>query len=220
MAEILCLIAQVLSLHTHTCSLFSIVVVTGHQIGFVIDKRLRFRYFFHPTMSESDWASEEDESMEGGDEQSPLKPVGGGFAHSELRMTVESIPTSMGGKRGGPPTQQYLDRPESSSLLEESEDHNGLDLEMAKLQSPCKSSSTPKSRERKMSYGDDGTPNNSSIPGSLRLKMLSPDEVQRPDARSFSKVAMPKTSPRTTDANFRRMEMKKGDGPPTLPIHE
>ena len=173
-------------------------------------------------MSESDWASEEDESIEG-DEQSPLKPVGGGFAHSELRMTVESIPSSMGGKRGGPPppppTQQYLDSPESSSLLEESDDHNGLDLEMAKLQSPCKSSSTPKSRERKMSYGDDGTPKNSSR-FRAHLKMLSPDEVQRPDARSFSKVAMPKTSPRTTDVDFRRVKMKKGGTPPTLPIHE
>ena len=60
-----------------TGTLFGFLVIM-HQVGIVIDKRLRFRHIFHPTMTESDWASDDEFGM--GGEQSLLK--GGGFSHS------------------------------------------------------------------------------------------------------------------------------------------
>lgn len=84
-------------------------LVMAHQIGLVIDKRLRFRHIFHPT-------SPDDES----EEQSPLS--GKGFPHSTLRMQVESIPASM-------LSSLYRDQPEASSSA--SPVNGGVDIEMA-----------------------------------------------------------------------------------------
>lgn len=181
------------------------VLVMVHQIGFVIDKRLRYRYFFHPTMSESDWASED------GD---PEGCKGGGFAHSELRMTIESIPNSMLGGNGSSPPSQYRDHPESTSLIDAECSPNRLNLEMAQLQSPV--SNTPKS-QRKLSYGDEhGTPKD-DIPDSLRMKRDTPDLVERASSKTFSKIALPKMSPRPEDTNIRKLQMNiEGPSPPLI----
>ena len=98
-------------------TLFGFLVML-HQVGIVIDKRLQFRNIFHPTMSESDWASEDNQcGIEG--EKSPLKQVGEGHAHSELRfISPQSIPTSMMLNNGN--DKKYLD----------SNNNNGIDLEM------------------------------------------------------------------------------------------
>ena len=98
-------------------TLFGFLVML-HQVGIVIDKRLQFRNIFHPTMSESDWASEDNQcGIEG--EKSPLKQVGEGHAHSELRfLSPQSIPTSMMLNNGN--DKEYLD---SNTI-------NGIDLEM------------------------------------------------------------------------------------------
>lgn len=108
-------------------TLFGALVML-HQVGFVIDKRLRFRNIFHPNRADED---------DCGLEEEPLK-LGGGFAHSELRMTVESIPTSMGGNG-------------ESSYTESSDAHNGIDLELADIKSqnngtPIQSPSPNKAR--------------------------------------------------------------------------
>ena len=196
-------------------------LVMFHQVGIVLDKRLRFRYFFHPTMTEEDWASDDEWGSGSVGEQSPLK--GGGFAHSELRMTVESIPTSMGGGGTNVSPPKYRDDPEDV-LVETSEHSNGIDLEMAQLKSPMKISgsnrTTPSSSPMKVSFGDDGTPTN-ELPLSLRLKRDTPDHVERPTSRSFSKVAIPKQSPRTDDLlDARSIKFGKDQVPPELPLDD
>lgn len=178
-------------------------LVMVHQVGIVIDKRLRFRYFFHPTMTESDWASDDEWGM--GGEKSPLKQ-GGGFAHSELRMMVESIPASMGGedRTASPPPVKYRDSPESSSLTIGSPSDRGLDLEMAQLHNNTGEAKTPS--PPKVTFGN-----------SPSLRAHAEDCVERPSARSFSKVALPKQSPRTDDDN-RKLKINKDHGHLELPL--
>ena len=188
-------------------TLFGFLVLV-HNVGIVIDKRLRFRHVFHPTMSESEYELEE------GGEQSPLK--GGGFLHSELRMTLESIPTSMGGGGSSPPTV-YRD--------ENGVDDLKLDIEMAKRRpSPSEqseSSTTPtNSSTTKVTFGSNGTPTN-ELPASLRRKRETPDHVEYAYNKSHSKIALPKQSPRTEESVLRRLNYnhKKND-PPPLPLDD
>ena len=112
-------------------TLFGFLVML-HQVGIVIDKRLQFRNIFHPTMSESDWASEDNQcGIEG--EKSPLKQVGGGHSHSELRfLSPQSIPTSMM-LNNGSDTEEYPD----------SNTNDGIDLEMSELRPSNGSSKSP-----------------------------------------------------------------------------
>ncbi|KAL7541031.1 hypothetical protein ACHAXR_010573 [Thalassiosira sp. AJA248-18] len=195
-------------------TLFGFVVMV-HQLGFVIDKRLRFRHIFHPTVSESDWAS--DDEWEG-EEKSPLSPIGGGFAHSELRMTVESIPTSMGGGgTGGSPPHAYRDHLEPSSLFETDGSRKGLDLEMAQLHTPNEHAVTSNTPKKSSQMRDEGTPTN-DLPVSLRMKRDTPDLVERPSAKSFSKVNLPKCSPRTDESDIRKLAIKKNHVAPSLPL--
>ena len=132
-------------------TLFGALVML-HQVGFVIDKRLRFRNIFHPNRADED---------DCGLEEEPLK-LGGGFAHSELRMTVESIPTSMGGNG----ESSYHDYPESSDA-----NNNGIDLELAEIRSQ-----------------NNGTPIQSPSPNKTRI-MSDDGLVDRPTLKSSSKVA-------------------------------
>mmetsp|Transcript_7499 Transcript_7499/g.17009 ORF Transcript_7499/g.17009 Transcript_7499/m.17009 type:complete len:1132 (+) Transcript_7499:74-3469(+) len=196
-------------------TLFGFLVMV-HQVGIVIDKRLRFRQIFHPTMNESDWASDDECGGEG--ENSPLKQ-GGGFSHSELKLTVESIPTSMGGK-GGSSSPTIYDHLNSTSLIETADSNNGLDLEMAQRSSssqPTDRSSTPKSSSpRKGSFGGDKTQTN-ALPESLRMRRDTPDLVERPSSKSFSKVALPQQSPEVEESGSRKLEFNR-HGPPDLPL--
>ena len=168
-------------------TLFGLLVMV-HQAGIVVDKRLRFRHFFNPTKKISDWEYE-------GLNQSPK---GGGFPHTDLFLTVESIPTSMGGNDGSlSPTAR--DEQSTSFLNDE------RDLEMT---------------ERKISTLDINdcpiTPTNHShaLPLSLRMKRFTPDLVERPSLKSYTKVAMPKQSPVSIDC--REVKMIVGMRPPPM----
>ena len=143
-----------------------------HQANIVIDKRLRFRSFFHPTKSDLDdiyvldW------------EKLKVAGRGGGFPHTDLFFTMEAIPISMGGESQSPTREK-----------------DGLDLEMAQLRSPPKhinGSTWPdldhKSPMRSPLDHDD-------LPSSLRMKRDTPDLVERPTSRTFTKVSFPKQSP-------------------------
>ncbi|KAL9186222.1 hypothetical protein ACHAXT_005460 [Thalassiosira profunda] len=198
-----------------TGTLFGFVVLV-HQVGLVLDKRLRFRYFFHPTMTEEDWATDED--FGGGDEQSPLK--GGGFLHSELMKSPELLPTSMGGSKNQSPPTMYRDNP---SLPSPEDDSHQLDLEMAERRTPIRQrdrqpseGSEPTPSPRKMSFGESGSP--AELPLSLRMKLESPDFVERTSNVSFSKVSLPKMSPITDDGQSRRVDFEKSKAP-SLPLN-
>mmetsp|Transcript_520 Transcript_520/g.956 ORF Transcript_520/g.956 Transcript_520/m.956 type:complete len:210 (-) Transcript_520:921-1550(-) len=176
-------------------TLFGFLVML-HQVGIVIDKRLRFRHIFHPTKNEDDWEF----TMEG--EEPPLRSQhGGGFLHSELRMTVESIPTSMGGEGASSPSPAYHDQPDSKSLVETNGSNGGLDLEMAERGRPNNHHNgrnltpprTAKSIPRKARFGDGGK--SGQLPDSLRIKRDTPDLVERPSLKSKSKIALPQQSP-------------------------
>ena len=182
-----------------TGTLFGLLVMV-HQAGIVVDKRLRFRHFFNPTKKISDW---EYEGLNG--ENSPLSK-GGGFPHSDLFLTVESIPTSMGGEDGSTsPTALHCGKSESSCLNDEH------DLEMT---------------EKKFSTLniDDcpTTPTNLSsdslshvLPLSLRMKKFTPDLVERPSSKSYTKVAMPKQSP-VSSTDCREVKLNVGMSPPPM----
>jgi len=194
-------------------TLFGFLVMV-HQVGIVIDKRLRFRHIFHPTMNDYDWADDDEFDLEG--ENKSLQQ-GGGFLHSELRLTVESIPTSMGGEGGSSPPSIYRDHPSSTSLVEL---NNGLDLEMAERRPPNHhdngSSTTPKtSSPRKASFGDEGK--SSELPDSLRMKR-DPDLVERPSLKSTSKIALPQHSPIAAEIDTRILKCSKSNGLPELPL--
>jgi len=170
-----------------TGTLFGFLVMI-HQVGIVIDKRLRFRRIFHPTMTESDFAYE-DNCVE----QSPLK--GGGFSHSELRMDIENIPTSMGGGNGKstePPTD-YHDEPAAPE-----DSINGIDLEMAEVRSPI-------------------SPMHATSPHHFRMDS---GMVERPSLKSSSIVAMPRISPREDPQNEKKIEFKAKSDMPKLPLDE
>lgn len=195
-------------------TLFGFLVMI-HQVGIVIDKRLRFRHIFHPTMSETDWASDDEMFPEG--EKSPLRQ-GGGFLHSELRMTVESIPVSMGGEDAPTPPTAYHDHRGSPSLVEADDSHSGLNLEMAErrnggsLTAPKATSSAP----TPVSFGDEGSP--SELPDSLRIKRDTPDLVERPSLKSMSKIALPKHSPILDELDFRKPKARVWGRGPALPL--
>jgi hypothetical protein len=182
-------------------TLFGLLVMV-HQAGIVVDKRLRFRHFFNPTKKISDW---EYEGLNG--ENSPLSK-GGGFPHSDLFLTVESIPTSMGGEDGSTsPTALHCGKSESTTSYLNDEH----DLEMT---------------ERKFSALniDDcpTTPTNLSsdslshvLPLSLRMKKFTPDLVERPSSKSYTKVAMPKQSP-VSSTDCREVKLNIGMSPPPM----
>ena len=93
-------------------TLFSFLVMV-HQVGIVIDRRLQFWHIFHPTMNNYDWADDDESDLE---RENKSLQQGGGFLLSELRLTVDSIPTSMGGEGGSSPPSIYCDHPSSTSL--------------------------------------------------------------------------------------------------------
>ena len=168
-------------------TLFGFVVMV-HQVGIIIDKRLRFRHIFHPTTNEADeddWAALDREG-------SPMKH-GGGFSHSELRMTTESIPLSMGGREGSPrsPPTVYHDDPNEGAAA----NNNGLDLEMAERRT-----TPPHSRQDSF-----------TSPTLFQEQGL----VERPSLRSTSKIALPKTpSPVAQEDKKRRVKLRDATPPP------
>jgi len=184
-------------------TLFGFLVFV-HQIGLVIDKRLRFRHIFHPTMKESDWASDDD--FDFGGEKSPLQQ-GGGFCHSELGMKIQSIPTSMGGEDESAQPTAYRDHPETK---------DGLDLEMAERRTPYSDRSSNTPSPIKASFGDERE--SSELPDSLRMKRDAPDLVERPSLKSTSKIALPKQSPLTNESDSRKLDYKESNGMPHLPL--
>jgi len=105
-----------------TLTAFGFLVMV-HQLGIIVDKRLRFRHFFHPTLSDEEWEAEHEPDEEA--EQSPLK--GAGFPHSALSMQVESIPESM--RNMGGQAVPYSDDPGEPSWLVSGD--GGSDIEMA-----------------------------------------------------------------------------------------
>ena len=102
-----------------TLTAFGLLVMV-HQLGIIVDKRLRFRHFFHPTLSDEEWEAEHEP-----DDMVELK--GGGFPHSALSMQVESIPESM--RNMGGQTVPYRDDPGKPSSLGDGD--GGTDIEMA-----------------------------------------------------------------------------------------
>lgn len=175
-------------------TLFGILVMV-HQAGIVVDKRLRFRHFFNPTKKNSEW---ENAGLNG--ENSPLRK-GGGFPHSDLFLTAESIPTSMGGEdRPTSPTVLHYDKLESTSSV-----NIERELEMAERKlSTLKINDCPV------------TPSNHShvLPLSLRMKRFTPDLVERPSLMSYTKVAMPQQSP--VSAEYREVKMTEDMSPPPM----
>ena len=142
-------------------TLFGVLVML-HQANIVIDKRLRFRSFFHPTKSDLDdlyvldW------------EKLKLAGKGGGFPHTDLFLTMEAIPMSMGGDPNSP--------------------SHGKDLEMTQLRSPTQHINGSKTSPMHSGVNDE-------LPSSLRMKRDTPDLVERPTSRTFTKVSFPKQSP-------------------------
>lgn len=176
-------------------TLFGLLVMV-HQADIVVDKRLRFRHFFNPTQKISDWEEEQ---------FSPLRK-GAGFPHSDLFLTAESIPTSMGGEGGStPPAAKYCDRLESNSYA-----NDELDVEMTEQKLTAQNingySTTPRNhRSESPSRG---------LPLSLRMKRFTPDWVERPSSKSYTKVAMPQQSPVNTD--FREVKPNTSIIPPPI----
>ena len=105
-----------------TLTAFGFLVMV-HQLGIIVDKRLRFRYFFHPTLSDEEWEAEHEPDDVA--EHSPLK--GAGFPHSALSMQVESIPESM--RNMGGQAVPYRDDPGAPTSLGNGD--GGSDIEMA-----------------------------------------------------------------------------------------
>jgi hypothetical protein len=171
-------------------TLFGVLVML-HQANIVIDKRLRFRSFFHPTKSDLDdlyvldW------------EKLKLAGKGGGFPHTDLFLTMEAIPMSMGGDPNSPSHAKDV-----------------LDLEMAQLRSPTQHINGSKAspmrsglvHTRPMHSGLDD-----ELPSSLRMKRDTPDLVERPTSKTFTKVSFPRQSP------VREAPLLSFDSPPPGP---
>lgn len=168
-------------------TLFGFAVMI-HQVGVVIDPRLRFRRVFHPTMDDSDWLSDDALNFEGGKLQQ-----GGGFSHKELNMTVESIPTSMGGDQGSPP-KLFCNSSDATAAVDNN--NNGIDLEMAE-------------RHPSKLLDEVGRP-----PGSFR----DPDSVERPSSKSMSKVSLPQMSPVEDCGVTSHLHFKENKNPPMPPL--
>jgi hypothetical protein len=168
------------------------LLVMLHQANIVIDKRLRFRRFFHPTKVDSDdiyvldW------------EKLKLAGKGGGFPHTDLFFTMEAIPISMGGESHSP-----------------SREKDGLDLEMAQLRSPPKyingSGTSPIRPDLDHKNPIQSALDHDELPTSLRMKRDTPDLVERPTSRTSTKVSFPKQSP------VREASVLTFDGPPPDP---
>lgn len=181
-----------------TGTLFGFFVMV-HQMGLVIDPRLRFRHVFHPTLDAADWGSDDALDFAKGQAQ-PRR--GGGFSHAELSMTVESIPTSMGGGRGSPPTR-FRDAPNGAGAGDAA--RGDLDLEMAERRPPARPDAS----------GSLPPMSGNAAPGSFR----DPDSVERPSLKSRSKIALPKTSPVIDDGSpARTLQFKENGGPPIPPL--
>ncbi len=173
-------------------TIFGLLVMV-HQAGIVVDKRLRFRHFFNPTKKFFDW---EYEGLN-------HSPNGGGFPHSDLFLTVESIPTSMGGDDGSMSPTTYCDE-QSTSFLNDERDLEMTERKISTLDiNDCltPTSHSPKSLSR-------------VLPLSLRMKRFTPDLVERPSLKSYTKVAMPKQSPVSIDC--REVKMIVGMSPPPM----
>ena len=152
-------------------TLFGLLVML-HQGGCVIvDKRLRFGWFFKPT--EHDNVDAEYQPYD--EQENEMLKRGGGFPHS---FNLDAIPTSMGGK-----LPNYSDNPESDNAS--NGDEGVVLLEMAH-QSPA-GFRTP-----------DRTDN---LPSSLRIRRDAPDQVERPSLITTSKPALPQQSPRNDMEN-------------------
>ena len=102
------------------------------------------------------------------------------------------------------------------------DDSHQLDLEMAERRTPIRQrdrnlseGSNPTPSPRKMSFGESGSPD--ELPLSLRMKLESPDFVERTSNVSFSKVALPKQSPVTQD-DRRQLDFQKSSKTPSLPL--
>jgi hypothetical protein len=168
-------------------TLFGLLVML-HQANIVIDKRLRFRSFFHPTKSDLDdiyvldW------------EKLKVAGIGGGFPHTDLFFTMEAIPISMGGESQSPAREK-----------------DGLDLEMAQLRSPHQHVNGSARPDPDHKSPMRSPLNHDELPSSLRMKRDTPDLVERPTSRTFTKVSFPKQSP------VRESPLLTFDSPPPDP---
>jgi hypothetical protein len=169
-------------------TLFGILVMLHQTNIVVIDKRLRFRRFFHPTKSDSDdifvldW------------EKLKLAGKGGGFPHAAIFLSLEAIPESMGGSRSKSPSDLYHDLPQPTTLNEQD---GSIDLELAQFRT--QHTVSPIMRASLSDFDQHLHPMQHSeqeLPSSLRRKRDTPDLVERPSSKTNTKVSYPKQSPK------------------------
>ena len=215
-------------------TLFGFLVML-HQVGIVIDKRLRFRRFFKPMGNDHKGNNQTGQTFDFRDydkdmleEENRALKRGRGFPHS---FSIDAIPTSMGGQRshndgsyGGGLTlcavstkdtfQQtkinassgHNDHPCSNSRGECYDfRHDAAGLEMANR---C-------SDNHGLEEFDMIT-RNSDLPASLRIKRDNPDLVEHPSLKSMSKIAMPQLSP--SNDNQTRPSIERINDRPPLPL--
>jgi len=183
-----------------TGTLFGFMVIL-HQVGFVIDKRLRFRWFFKPTNYNHDPRGkdcQDDYSDDDDDGMYQLKR-GEGFPHS---IGIDAIPTSMGGKlphyvSSGANVAPFEAATKHSSreTMDETLEKGNVDLELAPF-TPIEPSIKQETEH-------------SSLPASLRIKRDTPDDVERPSLKSTSKIALPQMSPKYNDGRGTQLAYSK-----------
>lgn len=172
-------------------TLFGILVMLHQTNIVVIDKRLRFRRFFHPTKSDSDAIFVLDW------EKLKLAGKGGGFPHADLFLTLEAIPESMGGSRSKSPSDLYHDLPQSPL----NEQDGSIDLELAQFRSSTQHIVSPTMRASLSDFDQQlqlhpMQHSEQELPSSLRRKRDTPDLVERPSSKTNTKVSYPKQSPK------------------------
>ena len=172
-------------------TLFGILVMLHQTNIVVIDKRLRFRRFFHPTKSDSDAIFVLDW------EKLKLAGKGGGFPHADLFLTLEAIPESMGGSRSKSPSDLYHDLPQSPL----NEQDGSIDLELAQFRSSTQHIVSPIMRASLSDFDQQlqlhpMQHSEQELPSSLRRKRDTPDLVERPSSKTNTKVSYPKQSPK------------------------
>lgn len=183
-------------------TLFGFLVIL-HQVGFVIDKRLRFRWFFKPTNYNHDPRGKDcqDDYSDDDDEMYQLKR-GEGFPHS---IGIDAIPTSMGGKlphciSSGANIAPFEAAAKhfSRETMDESLDKGNVDLELAPF-TPIEPSTKQETEH-------------SGLPASLRIKRNTPDDVERPSLKSTSKIALPQMSPKNNNGRETQLTYNNFNG--------